>query len=89
MTSPVRPSILPPTSPSAARGPSDPTRLAAQRAFFDLALGKAAGPASSGPAASPAAPASAAAATVAAPSTATPDTPQKILRPGSLLDIRV
>lgn len=89
MTSPVRPPILPPTSPSAAHGPSDPARLAAQRAFFDLALGKPAATPTAAPAPSPTAQASAAPATVAAPSTATPDTPQKILRPGSLLDIRV
>ena len=79
---PIRPAGLTPTSvPQRA---ADPARLAAQRAFFEAALGKAA----------PAATAVAApAAQAAAPVQRTPDAgaakPERILRPGSLLDIRV
>jgi hypothetical protein len=84
----VRPPILPPlpTPPGAAR--PEPGRAAAQKAFFDMALGKAA--------AAPPTPAAMRAATpptAAAPRQRLPDPaaekPQKILRPGSLLDIRV
>jgi hypothetical protein len=82
----VRPPLFPP-SPALQPTRPDAGRQAAQKAFFDLALGK------------PAAPQSAAAiapAPVAAPSRAAAplpeigaEKPQKILRPGSLLDIRV
>jgi hypothetical protein len=80
----VRPPIFPPTAQPAR---PDATRLAAQKAFFDLALGKAAQPA----------PTVAAAASTSAPVAASApripeagaEKPQKILRPGSLLDIRV
>lgn len=78
----IRPANLTPASPVAR--PVDPARLAAQKAFFDAALGKA----------SPAAATPAPAATVqAAPVQRTPEPdapkPQRLLRPGSLLDIRV
>jgi hypothetical protein len=82
---PVRPPVLPVgSSPSQVQRP-DAARQAAQRAFFQAALGHA-------PAA--AAPVSAAqTAPVAAAPQRRPDpraeAPAKILRPGSLLDIRV
>jgi hypothetical protein len=82
----VRPPLFPP-SPVAQPARPDAGRLAAQKAFFDLALGKAAAP--------QAAPALAPTAAAAPPPVAArlPDAgaekPQKILRPGSLLDIRV
>jgi len=81
----VRPPLFPP-SPAAPPARPDAGRLAAQKAFFDLALGK------------PAAPQAAARITPAAattpPTTARlpevgAERPAKILRPGSLLDIRV
>ena len=87
----VRPPILPPTSAAAQPARPDAARLAAQKAFFDLAMGKAAAPAaavaSTAPASrNPAPPAAAGASRLPDPSA---DKPQKILRPGSLLDIRV
>lgn len=94
MTSPVRPPIFP---PSQAVQPQrlDAGRLAAQKAFFEAALGKAAPPA-----AAPLAPPASAPTTAAAPAAAgakpaqrIPDPaaepPSRILRPGSLLDIRI
>jgi hypothetical protein len=82
---PVRPPILPVgSSPSQVQRP-DAARQAAQRAFFQAALGQA-----------PAAAVAVATATtmpVAAAPQRRPDpgadAPAKILRPGSLLDIRV
>jgi hypothetical protein len=72
--------VAPPSTPGA-----DPAKLAAQRAFFQAALGKTSAPQA------PATPVAAAApqppqrtAAVAAA-----DAPQRILRPGSLIDIRV
>ncbi|WP_297692295.1 hypothetical protein [Phenylobacterium sp.] len=81
MTSPVRPPILPSVTPTPATGRGDPARLAAQRAFFDMAMGKAAAPAAST--------AQPAAATMQPASAATAQSPGRIPRPGSLLDIRV
>lgn len=78
MTSPVRPPILPSTAPTPAAGRGDPARLAAQRAFFDMAMGKAAAP-----------PAQPAAATIQPAPAAAAQSPGRIPRPGSLLDIRV
>ncbi|WP_068878258.1 MULTISPECIES: hypothetical protein [unclassified Phenylobacterium] len=85
----IRPNLYPQTQ---ARPQSqDSGKLAAQRAFFD-ALGQA--QRSSAPSAPPAT-AAATAATPSAtaarvePSAAPTDPAQKILRPGSLLDIRV
>jgi hypothetical protein len=89
---PIRPDAFP-TPP--ARPAADAARLAAQRAFFDAALGRAGAPAQANPAQ-----ASAPAATTPAPFTVRaqpvqrlPDPgaepPAKPLRPGSLLDIRV
>jgi hypothetical protein len=81
----VRPPIFPPSRPSETPQRPDAARLAAQKAFFDAALGKAA----------PAAPTTPTA-TVSKAATAPPripdadaEKPQKILRPGSLLDIRI
>jgi hypothetical protein len=80
---PVRPPVYPP-APPAPQG----LKSAAQRAFFDAALGKATG-----------APQAQATPVEVAPVKAEPmhrvptgqpaDPAQKILRPGSLLDIRV
>jgi len=85
----VRPPIFPPMTPPAGPARADPARLAAQKAFFEAALGKAGGPA-------PTAPQSVSAAApppVQAAPTPTFDgaaeKPQKILRPGSLLDIKI
>jgi hypothetical protein len=61
----------------------DAARLAAQRAFFQAALGKA--PAAAAPAA-PTAPPPARVQRTPDPSA---EAPAKVLRPGSLLDIRV
>jgi hypothetical protein len=61
----------------------DPARAAAQRAFFEAALGKAAAATAPAPTQVEARP----------PVQRTPDAaqarPEKLLRPGSLLDIRV
>jgi hypothetical protein len=84
----VRPPIFPPQRP-APNGPqrADAAKLAAQKAFFDAALGKAAAPS----AVQPAAPTAVSTAAVAPQRQAQPgaEMPQKILRPGSLLDIKV
>lgn len=83
MTS-IRPPF--PTAPQPATDPARPARTAAQRAFFEAALGKAAASqAAPAPAASAPPPAPVETRAAAAPSEA----PRKILRPGSLLDIRV
>jgi hypothetical protein len=89
---PIRPNAFP--LPSAQPSPADAARSAAQRAFFDAAMGRPAAPASA------AAPSAAAAAAVFTPATApaqrvelrpapNAEPPAKLLRPGSLLDIRV
>jgi len=85
----VRPPIFPP-SQAAPPSRSGVGRLAAQKAFFDLALGKAAQPAQTAAATGPS-PAPAAMAPVSASRIPDVDAekPQKFLRPGSLLDIRV
>lgn len=79
----IRPDFLPPSG----HGPQaqDHGKLAAQRQFFAAALAQAQG------VAAPAAPAAAAPAqAVAQTVAATPaEAPQKVLRPGSLIDIRV
>ena len=84
----VRPPIFPPSRPSPA-GPQRPdaAKLAAQKAFFEAALGKAAAPAAMQPSAP-----TAVSKPVAAPSPSVQpgaEPPQKILRPGSLLDIKI
>ena len=95
---PIRPnaySVQPPANP-APNGAGDAARVAAQRAFFDAAMGRANAPAASAPsAATPAAQAFAAARAPAPVQRAqilpdpTAPAPAKVLRPGSLLDIRV
>jgi hypothetical protein len=79
---PIRPNLVPPSTQSAhgagAAG-QEAAKLAAQRAFF-AALGKTEAPSA---AAAPQAPTA-----TAAPARAA-EAPQKIPRPGSLLDIRV
>jgi hypothetical protein len=81
----IRPNHLPQT-PQRPQS-QDTTKLAAQRAFF-AALGQAQTTAGAATATvSVSAPAPPAPATRA--SAGPPDTPQKILRPGSLFDIRV
>lgn len=80
----IRPTLTPPPAAIPQPQQAQDSKLAAQRAFFAAALGQA----------QPAAAAQAApAAPTAAPLMRTPDPaaepPAKILRPGSLLDIRV
>lgn len=88
----VRPPIFPPVQTPLGGARPDAGRSAAQKAFFDMALGKAAAPAAA--VASPpssgqtAAPVAARATPQRLPDPAA-EKPQKILRPGSLLDIRV
>jgi hypothetical protein len=77
---PIRPAGPPSLQPAQPQR-ADPARLAAQRAFFELAAGKAQAPAASAARASPA-PVQRMAAAPAEP-------PAKLLRPGSLLNIRV
>lgn len=97
---PIRPNAFPTPAaqPQGAGTPADAARAAAQRAFFDAAMGRSAAPT---PSAAPAARQAATGPTaVFTPATApmqrveirpAPDAepPAKLLRPGSLLDIRV
>jgi hypothetical protein len=92
---PIRPNaILAPSSTNSVAGlGAEAGRAAAQKAFFDAAMGRAAAPAAPQAAAAPTATASA---PVRAPfqrAEIRPDplaeAPAKLLRPGSLLDIRV
>ena len=85
----IRPNLYPQTQ--ARPQNQDSGKLAAQRAFFD-ALSQARGPAQAAATAAPTAvsTAQAAPAPVQRMAAATPaEQPQKILRPGSLFDIRV
>ena len=90
----IRPNPLPAAAPQpAAQGQSlDSARQAAQRAFFAAALGQAPAPATPLQAATKAA-AQPVAETRPAPVPRMPDPaaepPTRVLRPGSLLDIRV
>lgn len=83
MATPVRPNpaMLPPVQ---AQPAASPARLAAQRAFFQNAVAAAGGPAPSAPVAP--APVAAPQMHIAAP---TGEPPARVLRPGSLLDIKV
>ena len=85
---PIRPDAFP-TPP--ARPAADAARLAAQRAFFDAALGRAGAPAqASAPvAAAVPTPVPVRAQPVHRLSEAGAEAPARPLRPGSLLDIRV
>lgn len=97
MAAPIRPNFQPqaPTPPRATG--ADAGRTAAQRAFFEAALGKAAPQtiqtqtiAQSATPQRAAAPAAAQAAYVQKIPTSLPtEAPTRILRPGSLLDIKV
>lgn len=80
---PVRPSPFAAPAP-AVQPQADAARLAAQKAFFEMAMGRTPAPAAPAPAADAAAPAR----VQRLPDPAAP-APQKLLRPGSLLDIRV
>jgi hypothetical protein len=78
----IRPNLPPVPGPQTPAAQLDQAKLAAQRAFFAAALGRA------GPAAEPA-PAATAAPAPRSNLEPTSEAPRKILRPGSLLDIRV
>lgn len=80
---PIRPSISPPVPGQAAQRP-DAARLDAQRAFFEMAMGRA-----TAPVAAVATAPTAVAAPVQRLAQPSAEAPAKILRPGSLLDIRV
>ncbi|MDP1737249.1 MAG: hypothetical protein Q8L23_07395 [Caulobacter sp.] len=83
---PVRPPVWPPVPPHA--NGAGPAKTAAQRAFFEAALGKATGAPQAQ--ATPVEVIQVRAEPVQRMPTAQPDEPpQKVLRPGSLLDIRV
>ncbi|MGZ6015519.1 MAG: hypothetical protein ACXWKO_11600 [Phenylobacterium sp.] len=92
---PIRPNAFP--TPAAQPSPADAARAAAQRAFFDAAMGRSAAPASTAaPTATAAATPTAAFTPSAAPvqraeirPAADAEPPTRLLRPGSLLDIRV
>jgi hypothetical protein len=85
---PIRPAVYPPAQP--VQGPGA-AKSAAQRAFFDAALGKATGGATAGPVQTAAAqpPVVHATPVQRMPTGQATEPPQKLLRPGSLLDIRV
>ena len=82
---PIRPGM--PPAQSAPSAGADAARLAAQRAFFHQAMGRPAAAATPAPIAAqaPTPPVR----TVELRPTANAEPPTKILRPGSLLDIRV
>jgi hypothetical protein len=88
---PIRPNIFP--APSNANPGADAARLAAQKAFFAAAMGQAPAPAAAqAPAASRAAFFAPAPAPIRRPEIRpdpSAEAPTKLLRPGSLLDIRV
>lgn len=80
----IRPNLTPNLA-TPSQGPGmDAAKLAAQKAFFAAATGQAPAPA----AAAPSEPAPRAATVQRVPD-ASAEPPRKILRPGSLLDIRV
>jgi len=78
----IRPNVFPQQPPVGGQR-EEAGRLAAQRAFFAAAMGQAQAPAAAAPAA-PQAPVA-----VNRVADAPAEAPQKVLRPGSLLDIRV
>jgi hypothetical protein len=95
MAAPIRPGFNNP-APQAAPRP-DAARNAAQRAFFQAAMGQASAPAAPRAQVQPqaqaprvtAAPQAAAPPAGRIPTNLPPDPPARILRPGSLLDIKV
>lgn len=80
---PIRPG-QPPASPASTTG-ADAARLAAQRAFFQQAMGRPAAAAIPAPIQAAATPVR----SVELRPAANGEPPTKVLRPGSLLDIRV
>lgn len=82
----IRPPIFPTPQPQAQA--TAPARSNAQRAFFEAAMGRPAA-ASAQPQVQAQAPAQPAAPVQRMPASLPADPPQKILRPGSILDIRV
>jgi hypothetical protein len=92
---PIRPNVFPapPATTSVAGVGADAARLAAQKAFFAAAMGQAAAPSAAQPAAAPRvsffAPAPAPTARPEIRPDPSAEAPAKLLRPGSLLDIRV
>ncbi len=81
----IRPNLFPQTP---QRSPNeDSAKLAAQRAFFNAAMGET--QAAAAPRATAAAPPVVQAPQVNRIDAAQSEAPQKILRPGSLLDIRI
>lgn len=85
---PIRPNLAPPVQPNAAPKPADAARISAQKAFFDIAMGKAPATAATVQASATAVEARAAA-PVQRMTQAPAEAPARPLRPGSLLDIRV
>jgi hypothetical protein len=80
----IRPNVFPQQAPLGGQR-DDAAKLAAQRAFFNAAMGQAQAPAAPAAAAPVETPQAVNRVAQAAPAEA----PQKVLRPGSLLDIRV
>jgi len=86
---PIRPNAFP-APPTAASQGADAARTAAQKAFFDAAMGRASAPAAPAAAAAPAfTPTVAPVQRAEIRPAANIEAPAKVLRPGSLLDIRV
>ena len=85
----IRPNLYPQTQPRPDQ--QDSAKLAAQRAFFNAALGQAQAPSASAAPQAPVATQTAAAAPAAPRAAAAPQEQgqQRILRPGSLIDIRI
>lgn len=82
MATPIRPGFPNPTAPQPR---PDAARAAAQKAFFQAAMGQVEGPGlSARPAADPAAQRA-----QKVPTSLPAEPPTRILRPGSLLDIKV
>ena len=81
----IRPNVFPQQAPLGGQR-DDAARLSAQRAFFAAVSGQTQAPAA---AATPAAVAEAPQAVNRVAQAASAEAPQKILRPGSILDIRV
>jgi len=79
----IRPNVFPQQQPLGGQR-EEPGKLAAQRAFFAAAMGQVQAPAAAAAPVAPQAPAQ-----VNRVAEAPAEAPQKVLRPGSLLDIRV
>jgi hypothetical protein len=90
---PIRPNVFPAPSATTSVAGADAARAAAQKAFFAAAMGKAAAPAAAQATAAPRAAFFAPAPAPIQRAEIRPDpsaeAPAKLLRPGSLLDIRV